>query len=50
MAVLRANGMTIEAPSAQLRADMQKVGETMVREWLSKAGPEGQAMLDAFRK
>jgi TRAP-type transport system periplasmic protein len=50
MAVLKANGMTIEAPSAQLRADMQKVGETMVREWLSKAGPEGQAMLDAFRK
>ncbi len=50
MAVLKANGMTIEPPSAQLKADMQKVGETMVREWLSKAGPEGQAMLDAFRK
>jgi TRAP-type transport system periplasmic protein len=29
---------------------MQKVGETMVKEWLEKAGPEGQAMLDAYRK
>ena len=50
MAVLKANGMTISPPSAQLKADMQKVGETMVKEWLTKAGPEGQAMLDAFRK
>jgi len=50
MAVLKANGMTIEPPSAQLKADMQKVGETMVKEWLAKAGHEGQAMLDAFRK
>jgi TRAP-type C4-dicarboxylate transport system substrate-binding protein len=50
MAVLKANGMTIAPPSAQLKADMQKVGETMVKEWLAKAGPEGQAMLDAFRK
>ena len=42
--------MTIAPPSAQLKADLQKVGETMVKEWLEKAGPEGQAMLDAFRK
>jgi TRAP-type C4-dicarboxylate transport system substrate-binding protein len=47
---LKANGMTISPPSAQLKADMQKVGETMVKEWLEKAGPEGQAMLDAYRK
>jgi len=47
---LKANGMTIAPPSAQLKADMQKVGETMVKEWADKAGPEGQAMLDAYRK
>jgi TRAP-type C4-dicarboxylate transport system substrate-binding protein len=47
---LKANGMTISPPSAQLKADMQKVGETMVKEWLEKAGAEGQAMLDAYRK
>ena len=47
---LKANGMQIEPPSAQLKADMLKVGETMVKEWLEKAGPDGQAMLDAYRK
>ena len=24
--------------------------DTMLKEWLDKAGPDGQAMLDAFRK
>ncbi|MDP3165398.1 MAG: TRAP transporter substrate-binding protein [Hydrogenophaga sp.] len=50
LATLKANGMAVEPPSATLKADMQKVGETMVKEWLDKAGPEGQAMLDAYRK
>ncbi len=47
---LRANGMSVELPSAALKADMQKVGATMLQEWLTKAGPEGQQLLDAFRK
>jgi TRAP-type C4-dicarboxylate transport system substrate-binding protein len=50
LAILKANGMAVEPPSAALKADMQKVGETMVKEWVEKAGPEGQAMLDAYRK
>ena len=48
--LLKKNGMTIVAPSAQLKADMQKVGETMLKEWLDKAGPEGQAVVDAYKK
>ena len=47
---LKANGMQILPPSPQLKADMQKVGETMLKEWLEKAGPEGQQLVDAFRK
>jgi TRAP-type C4-dicarboxylate transport system substrate-binding protein len=47
---LKANGMNILPPSPQLKADMQKVGETMLKEWLEKAGPEGQQLVDAFRK
>jgi TRAP-type C4-dicarboxylate transport system substrate-binding protein len=47
---LRANGMNIVAPPAQLTADMKKVGETMLKEWLDKAGPEGKALVDAFQK
>jgi hypothetical protein len=29
---------------------MKKVGETMLKEWLEKAGPEGQQLVDAFRR
>ncbi len=47
---LKANGMNIVTPSAQLKADMKKVGDQMLQEWLQKAGPEGQALVDAFRK
>jgi len=47
---LKANGMNIVVPSAQLKADMKKVGDTMLKEWLDKAGPEGKALVDAFHK
>ncbi len=50
LATLRANGMTVEPGSAALKADMQKVGATMLQEWLGQAGAEGQQMLDAYRK
>jgi TRAP-type C4-dicarboxylate transport system substrate-binding protein len=48
--LLKKNGMTIHAPSAQLKADMKKVGETMQKEWIEKAGPDGQAIIDAYKK
>jgi TRAP-type C4-dicarboxylate transport system substrate-binding protein len=48
--LLKKNGMTIVAPSAQLTSDMKKVGDTMLKEWLEKAGAEGQAVVDAYRK
>jgi TRAP-type transport system periplasmic protein len=48
--LLKKNGMTILPPSPQLKADMKKVGDVMLKEWLDKAGPEGQAVVDAYRK
>jgi len=48
--LLKKNGMTIVAPSAQLTGDMKKVGDTMLKEWLDKAGPEGAAVVDAYKK
>jgi TRAP-type C4-dicarboxylate transport system substrate-binding protein len=48
--LLKKNGMNIVAPSAQLTSDMKKVGDTMLKEWLDKAGPEGQAVVDAYKK
>ena len=47
--LLKKNGMTVYAPSPQLKSDMQKVGEVMLKEWLEKAGPEGKAVVDAYR-
>lgn len=47
---LKANGMNIVAPSAQLKADMKKVGDVMLKEWLEKAGPEGKSLVDVFLK
>jgi TRAP-type transport system periplasmic protein len=47
---LKAGGMNILPPSAALKADMKKVGDTMLKEWLDKAGPEGKQMVDAFAK
>jgi len=48
--LLKKNGMTIATPSPQLKADMKKVGDTMLQEWLPKAGAEGQAVVDAYKK
>ena len=45
---LKAGGMQILPPSAALTADMKKVGDTMLKEWLEKAGPEGKQLVDAF--
>jgi TRAP-type C4-dicarboxylate transport system substrate-binding protein len=47
---LKANGMKIVPPSPQLKADMKKVGDVMLKEWLDKAGPEGKTLVDSFRK
>ena len=47
--LLKKNGMTVYAPSPQLKSDMQKVGEVMLKEWQEKAGPDGKAVIDAYR-
>jgi TRAP-type C4-dicarboxylate transport system substrate-binding protein len=46
--LLKKNGMTIQPPTAQLKADMKQVGDTMLKEWLEKAGPEGKTLVDAY--
>ena len=47
---LRAKGMTIEPPSSELKADLARIGETMTNDWLAKAGEDGKAIVEAFRK
>lgn len=45
---LRRSGVQVLPPSTQLKADMRKVGDTMLAEWLEKAGVEGSALITAF--
>jgi TRAP-type C4-dicarboxylate transport system substrate-binding protein len=47
---LKKNGMNVAPPSAQLKADFRKIGQTMTEEWLKSAGADGKAIVDAFRK
>jgi TRAP-type C4-dicarboxylate transport system substrate-binding protein len=46
--LLKAKGMAVAAPSAQLSADLQKIGQAMLEEWLAKAGADGQAVVEAY--
>lgn len=46
---LKANGMQVLPPPAALKADLVKVGDTMLKEWVDKAGPEGKQVIDGFR-
>jgi TRAP-type C4-dicarboxylate transport system substrate-binding protein len=46
---LTANGMTVEPPGDQLRADLEAIGETMTDEWLDAAGEQGKLIVDSYR-
>jgi TRAP-type C4-dicarboxylate transport system substrate-binding protein len=46
---LKAKGMSIVKPSEQLTADLRKVGNYMLAEWLRKAGDDGRKVIDAYR-
>ena len=46
---LATNGMVVEGPSDTLKADFQKIGDTMTTEWLTRAGDSGKAVIDAYK-
>jgi TRAP-type C4-dicarboxylate transport system substrate-binding protein len=46
---LAANGMTLRQPDAAMQAAFRKVGDTMLAEWQKSAGPEGDAIIKAYR-
>ena len=47
---LAARGMKVLLPSVALKTGLQQIGERLTGEWLMRAGPEGQAIIDAYRK
>lgn len=49
-AALRSHGMKVQPPGPELAAGFKKIGETLTEEWLKKAGADGKAVVDAYRK
>ena len=47
---LKAKGMKVEPPSPALAEGFRKIGEQLTADWLKKAGADGQAVVDAYRK
>jgi TRAP-type C4-dicarboxylate transport system substrate-binding protein len=47
---LAKNGMTVAPPSPAFAAELKKIGDTMTLEWTKQAGPDGQAVVDAYKK
>jgi len=47
---LKAKGMKVQAPSTELAAGFKKAGDTLTADWLKKAGADGQAIVDAYKK
>ena len=47
---LKAKGMKVQAPSDVLATGFKKVGEQLTQDWLKKAGADGQAIVDAYKK
>ena len=47
---LAKNGMETVKPTVELKEGLSVIGKRMLDDWLKKAGADGQAMIDAYRK
>ncbi len=46
---MRANGVEVAPAPPALRAALARAAEPVVAEWVARAGPEGEAILAAYR-
>jgi len=47
---LKAKGMKVQPPSEALATGFKKVGDQLTQDWLKKAGADGQAIVEAYKK
>jgi TRAP-type C4-dicarboxylate transport system substrate-binding protein len=47
---IKKKGMKVLTPSPELAAGFKKIGDQLTADWLKRAGAEGQAVLDAYKK
>jgi TRAP-type C4-dicarboxylate transport system substrate-binding protein len=50
MEQMASKGMKVLPPSPELKAGFQKIGDQLTQDWLKKAGSDGQAIIDAYKK
>jgi TRAP-type C4-dicarboxylate transport system substrate-binding protein len=50
MEQLKANKMNVAPPSPELKEGLKKVGDQLTADWLKRAGADGQAVIDAYKK
>jgi len=48
--VLRKNGVKVEPPAPALQDAFKRIGAAMAADWAKAAGPEGEAILKAYRQ
>ena len=48
--MLGEKGIKVAKPSAKLAGELAAIGKTIAAEWAKKAGPEGEAILNAYNK
>ncbi len=47
---LKARGMKVQPPSAELKAGLQKIGDTLTADWQKRAGADGDAVIAAYKR
>ncbi|GAA3551582.1 TRAP transporter substrate-binding protein [Zobellella aerophila] len=50
LATLAENGIEVSEPSAELKAELQQIGQTMTQEWAEVAGEPGQQILEKYQQ
>ena len=48
MKTMASKGIKVEKPSAKLLGELNAIGKTMATQWVSKTGPDAQAILNDF--
>lgn len=46
---LKQHGIKVIQPSTELKTQLEKIGKTMVKDWLAKAGAQGQKIIKTYR-
>jgi TRAP-type C4-dicarboxylate transport system substrate-binding protein len=46
----KAKGMTVSPPSPELEAGLKKIGEQLVADWIKRAGPTGETVMNNYKK